>query len=87
MLCLIAQLCLTLCDSMGYSPLGSSVHGDSPGKNTGVGWHALLLYKIIGKAKYYYYFFHKYYFIFQKNTQLFQYKFLKFHPVTIDLQC
>ena len=24
------------------SPLGSSVHGDSPGKNTGVGCHALL---------------------------------------------
>ena len=25
-----------------YSPPGSSVHGDSPGKNTGVGFHALL---------------------------------------------
>ena len=25
-----------------YSPPGSSVHGDSPGKNTGVGCHALL---------------------------------------------
>ena len=25
-----------------YSLLGSSVHGDSPGKNTGVGCHALL---------------------------------------------
>ena len=24
---LIAQLCLTLCDPMNYSPLGSSVHG------------------------------------------------------------
>ena len=23
------------------SPSGSSVHEDSPGKNTGVGWHAL----------------------------------------------
>ena len=27
---------------MDCSPLGSSVHGDSPGKNTGVGCHALL---------------------------------------------
>ena len=26
----------------GLSPPGSSVHGDSPGKNTGVGCHALL---------------------------------------------
>ena len=36
------QLCLTLCDPMDCSPQGSSVHGDSPGKNTGVGCHALL---------------------------------------------
>ena len=28
---------------MTYSPPGSSVHGDSPGKNTGVDCHALLL--------------------------------------------
>ena len=41
-LCLVAQSCLTLCDLMDCSPLGSSVHGDSPGKNTGVGCHALL---------------------------------------------
>ena len=27
---------------MDGSPTGSSVHGDSPGKNTGVGCHALL---------------------------------------------
>ena len=27
---------------MDYSPPGSSVHGDSPGKNTGVGCHFLL---------------------------------------------
>ena len=40
-LCLVVQLCLTLCDSMDCSP-GSSVHGDSPGKNTEVGFHALL---------------------------------------------
>ena len=42
LLCLVAQLWLTLCDSMDYSQPGSSVHGDSPGKNTGVGFHALL---------------------------------------------
>ena len=41
-LCLVAQLCPTLCDHMDCSPPGSSVHGDSPGKNTGVGCHALL---------------------------------------------
>ena len=38
----VAQLCLTLCDPMDCSPPGSSVHGDSPGKNTGVPCHALL---------------------------------------------
>ena len=36
-LCLVAQLCLALCDPMVYSLPGSSVHGDSPGKNTRVG--------------------------------------------------
>ena len=37
------QSYLTLCDPMDCSPPGSSVHGiDSPGKNTGVGCHALL---------------------------------------------
>ena len=36
------QLCSTLCNSMDCSLPGSSVHGDSPGKNTGVGCHALL---------------------------------------------
>ena len=36
------QLCLTLYDPMSRSPRVSSVHGDSPGKNTGVGCHALL---------------------------------------------
>jgi len=41
-LCLVAQLCLTLCDPMGSSLPDSSVHGDSPGKNTGVSFHALL---------------------------------------------
>ena len=42
-LCLVARLCLTLCDPMDPRSLsGSSVHGDSPGKNTGVDCHALL---------------------------------------------
>ena len=36
-LCLVAQSCPTLCDPMDYSLSGSSFHGDSPGKNTGVG--------------------------------------------------
>ena len=31
-----------LCNPMDCSPPGSSVHGDSPGKNSGVGYHALL---------------------------------------------
>ena len=39
---LAAQSCLTLCSPMDYSPPGFSVHRDSPGKNTGVGCHALL---------------------------------------------
>ena len=37
-----AQLGLTFCHPKDGSPPGSSVHGDSPGKNTGVGCHALL---------------------------------------------
>ena len=41
MLC-CSQLCLTLCTSMDCSHPGSSVRGDSPGKNTGVGCYALL---------------------------------------------
>ena len=36
------QQCLTLCNPMDCSPPGYSIHGDSPGKNTGVGCHALL---------------------------------------------
>jgi len=31
--CLVAQLCLTLCDPMDCSLPGFSIHGDSPGKN------------------------------------------------------
>ena len=34
--------CPTLCDPMDRSLTGSSVHGDSPGKNTGVDCHFLL---------------------------------------------
>ena len=41
-LCLVTQSCLILCDPMDCSLPRSSVHGDSPGKNTGVGCHALL---------------------------------------------
>ena len=41
-LCLVAPSCLTLCDPMDCSLPGSSVHGDSPSKNTGVGCHAHL---------------------------------------------
>ena len=41
-MCLVTQSCPTLCDPMDCSPPGSSVHGDSPGKNTGVGCHTLL---------------------------------------------
>ena len=39
---LVSQSCPTLCDLMDCSPPGSSVNGDSPGKNTGVGCHAFL---------------------------------------------
>ena len=39
---LVTQSCPTLCDTMDCSPPGSSVHGTSPGRNTGVGCHALL---------------------------------------------
>ena len=41
-MCLVTQSCLTLCNPMDYSLPSSSVHGDSPGKNTRVGCHALL---------------------------------------------
>ena len=41
-LCLVAELYLTLCNPMDCSPPGFSVHWDSPDKNTGVGFHALL---------------------------------------------
>ena len=37
----LIQLCLTLCDPKDHSLPGSSVHGHSPGKNTGASCHAL----------------------------------------------
>ena len=40
--CSVAQLRMSLCDPMDCSPSGSSVHVDSPSKNTGVGCHFLL---------------------------------------------
>ena len=50
-LCLVAQSCPTLCDSMDCSLPGSSVYANSPGKNTGVGWHALLTKEHLKKKK------------------------------------
>ena len=41
-LSLVTQSCPTLCDPMDCSPPGSSLPGIPPGKNTGVGCHALL---------------------------------------------
>ena len=38
----LLQPCPTLCDPMDCSLAGSSVHGDSPGKNSGVVCHTLL---------------------------------------------
>ena len=38
----LLQSCPTLCDTMDCSPPGSSVQGDSPGKNTRVDCRALL---------------------------------------------
>ena len=36
------QSCPTLCDPVDCSLPGSSIHGDSPGKNTGMSCYALL---------------------------------------------
>ena len=41
--CFVAQLCLKF-QHIACSPPGSSCHGDSPDKNTGVGCHALSRY-------------------------------------------
>ena len=42
MLCLVTQSCPTLCDPVDCSWPGTSVHGDFPGKNIGMGCHSLL---------------------------------------------
>ena len=42
LLCLVTRSCPTLCNPMDCSPPGSSVCGDSPGKNTLMGCHTLL---------------------------------------------
>ena len=39
---LVTQSCPTLWDPMNCRPSGSFLHGDSPGKNSGVGCHDLL---------------------------------------------
>ena len=41
-LCWVAQSCPTLCDAIDCSPASTSVHGNSPCKNTGMGCSALL---------------------------------------------
>ena len=41
-LCLVARLYTTLCNPTDSSLPGSSAPGDSPGKNSGVDFHALL---------------------------------------------
>ena len=41
-ICLVAQSRLTLCNPVDCGLPGSSVHRDSPDKNTGTGCHALL---------------------------------------------
>ena len=46
---LVTQSCRTLCDPMHISPPGSSVHGISQAKNTGVGCHFLLHSQALGK--------------------------------------
>ena len=39
---LVTQSFRTLCDPMDCRPPGSTVHGDFPGKNTGLSYHFLL---------------------------------------------
>ena len=39
-LCLVTRSCQTHCDPVNCSPPESSIHGDSPDKNTGVSCHA-----------------------------------------------
>ena len=45
-LSLVTQLCPTLCDPVDCSPLGSSVHGDSPGLNPGLLHCRKILYRL-----------------------------------------
>ena len=47
---LVAQLCLTVCNPTDYNLPGSSVHGDSPGKNTRMCSHFFLqrIFLILG---------------------------------------
>ena len=47
-MCLIVQSCPTLYDPMDCSLPGSSLHGASPGKNTGVACHAHFSYILQG---------------------------------------
>ena len=49
-LCLVAQLCPTLCDPMDCSPPGSCLW-DSPGKNTGVGGRVLLYMSLLANGR------------------------------------
>ena len=46
-LCLVVQSCPTLCKPMDCSLPGFSAHGDSTGKNTGVGCHAFPQWHIL----------------------------------------
>ena len=41
-MCMHAQSCLSLCDTMDCSPPGSSAHGTPQARSTGVGCHFLL---------------------------------------------
>ena len=41
-MCLAAQSCPTLCDSIDCNPPSTTVHGGSPGRNTGVGCHVFM---------------------------------------------
>ena len=41
-MCCPVLICSAMSDSTDYGPPVSSVHADSPGKNTGVGCHILL---------------------------------------------
>ena len=53
MLCSVTHSCLALWDPMDCTLPGSSVHGDSPGMNPGVGSHAVLQGIFLGKHKSY----------------------------------